>query len=312
MRVQELGADLGIPEGALHAQLHGFQRARQQPAGVRVQHRAEIVPHTADLGHHLLIADDAAGDKVRMPADIFGQRIEREIGAVLQRLVADRAHHRVVAHQDRPAAGLFFHHVADAGARGDVDERVGGIGGRLGEDHRDRSKPFHGSAGRRQNLVLGGPGIELGRAHAPARQERPDENFGGAVERARMQHGRSRLGAGEQRGGDRRHAGGESERCFAVIIERQAVFQHFHVGVVEACVDQVRIFRIALLVAPGKAAEQGFSIAGRLEGEGGGHEDRRLDRAFRHEGVVAEPHHQGFRAQRVTADFALAIGFLGL
>jgi hypothetical protein len=67
-----------------HAQRQGFHRAHDHPRGVRVKLRAQRAaqrPNRFERGDR---TNDAAGDQIGMAADILGQRIHHDIGAVLQ------------------------------------------------------------------------------------------------------------------------------------------------------------------------------------------------------------------------------------
>ena len=83
----------------------GFQRAAEHPARMRIELRADRAAQQPDGSHVLgLDAQRRAGDQVGMAADIFGQRIDRDVGAVLERLLKHRPEQRVVADDDRPLA----------------------------------------------------------------------------------------------------------------------------------------------------------------------------------------------------------------
>src|SRR5437763_7902623 len=61
----------------LHSQLKGFEAAQEHPRGVRVADRADGVSDHANLIDQPLLPDDTAGDEVAVPADIFGEAVER-------------------------------------------------------------------------------------------------------------------------------------------------------------------------------------------------------------------------------------------
>ena len=78
-----------------------LQRAAQHPAGMRIELRADGAAHGADRFQSGSRADDGAADEIAVAADIFGQRIERQIGAMLERRLEHRPEQRVVAAENR-------------------------------------------------------------------------------------------------------------------------------------------------------------------------------------------------------------------
>ena len=75
---------------------------------------------------------------------------------------------------------------------------------------------------------------------AHGRQCLRHQGLGPAVERLRMQDDVARARIGEDRGGDRRHAGGEQQRRLGVLEDAQAILDDLGIGVVEAAVDEPR------------------------------------------------------------------------
>src|SRR3546814_14937472 len=90
----------------------------------------------ADRTEPMLRVEHAAGDEIAVAAGIFGQAVEHDVGAVLERRGTQRAEEGVVDGDRR--AGYLGEGGVDRGApRLQVDERVGG-GRRAYEiDHRD-------------------------------------------------------------------------------------------------------------------------------------------------------------------------------
>ena len=80
-----------------HAQRQRFQRAAEHPARMRVELRADRAAQLPDRPQRLAEPSAAPATRSRMPADILGERIDDDVGAVLQRLLEDRAEQRVVA-----------------------------------------------------------------------------------------------------------------------------------------------------------------------------------------------------------------------
>ena len=71
---------------------------------MRVELGAEGAAQEDDPAHQILRPADAAGDEVAVPAGVLGERVEREVGAVQQRLLVHRPEQRVVDHDRRPVA----------------------------------------------------------------------------------------------------------------------------------------------------------------------------------------------------------------
>ena len=140
VRPQEARDQGRVHGGPVHAQRHRLHRPHDHPRGVRVELRAERAAQFLDRSHHLARADDAAGDQIGMPADILGQRIHHDIGAVGERPLEHGPEEGVVDRDRRPPARLFA-----ADALGDlahelqVDEAVGRIGRRFEEHQADAS-----------------------------------------------------------------------------------------------------------------------------------------------------------------------------
>ena len=84
LMLAEIVADLGrILARALHAQFHGLQGPQQHPGRVGIADAAHRVAQAAHRIHPLLSAGDRACHEVRMAADIFGQRIDHDVRAMI-------------------------------------------------------------------------------------------------------------------------------------------------------------------------------------------------------------------------------------
>src|SRR3546814_7539874 len=81
----------------------------------------------------------------------------------------------------------------------------------------------------------------------------------------------------QQGGRDRGHARREGERILRFFPKAEPVLQYFLIGAIEARIDQP--FRRTLPLA-GNLFEKAFARRRAFEHEGGGQEDRRLQRAF--------------------------------
>ncbi|OJH20872.1 hypothetical protein BLX88_00220, partial [Bacillus obstructivus] len=101
MIAQEIRDGARIVIGLFHADAQGFQRAAEHPAGMRVELRADGTAQRLDLFHHGLRAERRTGDQIGMAADIFGQRVQGDVGAVLDRALENRSEQRVVAGDHR-------------------------------------------------------------------------------------------------------------------------------------------------------------------------------------------------------------------
>jgi hypothetical protein len=103
---------------------------------MRVELRADRAAQELDGAHEFAAAEDRAGDQVGVAADVFRERVDRQIGPELQRLLEDWAEQGVVAGDDRPKALGGADLVGDAAHEGDIDEGVERVRRRL--DHHDR------------------------------------------------------------------------------------------------------------------------------------------------------------------------------
>ena len=122
--------------GFFHADAQRLERPAEHPAGMRIELGADGAAQRLDVLHHGLRAERRARDQVGMTADIFGQRVQRKVRAMLDRPLKHRPEQRVVAGDDRRVALRLADHVGDAADHRDVDQAVGGIGRGFDEDHR--------------------------------------------------------------------------------------------------------------------------------------------------------------------------------
>ncbi len=171
-----------------------------------IELRADRAAQGLDLFDHRLATKNGVSDQVRMTTDIFGQRIERDIGAVLDRPLEDRSEQGVVADNDRHMALSCTNHVGHASDHRDIDQTVGRIGRRLDQDdgdaalgHRLFRRLLHRSFADAVGKSNGGD--------AEVQKGLGQQCFGSPVERLRMQDRIPRPDEGEQSRGYRRHAG---------------------------------------------------------------------------------------------------------
>ena len=288
--LEEFGDLTRAGEGRLHAQLHRLQRACEHPARVRIEIGAHARAQLAHRRQHRRRPHGRAADQVGMPADILGERVDRDVRAVRERGLTDRTEDRIVHHHDRTPALLGLQLVGERLHQLKIDQLVRRIGRRLGVDHRDRAL----LAGLRDLLAdffLPRAGEEIVAGDPVLRKNGADQGLGAAVERGGLQDHVAGMAVTHDHRGDRAHAGGEDQRVFGAVEQGETVFEHFHVGVVEARVEQARLRRVARLGASAHHAEEGRALFGCGEREGRGLENRRLDRALGELGVEAVAHH---------------------
>ena len=310
MRLQELRHDRAVAVGAGHAQAERLQRARDHPAWEGVELRADGRAELPHRLHHRRRAERSARDEIRMAPDVLGQRIDRDVGAVDERLLVERAEQRVVADEDRRKALRRADLVGELSNQRDVDQRIERIGGRLRHDDRhaaERARLLDRPADARLVHAVG----ETDGLDTHRRQRLRDKRLGAAIERLRMQDDVARARIGEDRGGDRRHARGEEERRLGVLEHAQAVLDDLGVRVVEAAVDQPGSLAPRRLAPSRDVIEELLAVLGALEDEGGGEEHRRLDRALREMRVVAVAEHQRLGHEFSVADAVLVVAVLG-
>ncbi len=236
-----------------------------------------VLRSASDRKQRGFAADHAAGDQVAVPPDILGERVQRHVGAVLDRLLEHRSQKRVVDHDQRLVRGIVrVQFVAQAHDAGDVDEFVRRVRRAFEVDHRDAAfcaRRFDQRANVRKRRAR----REVRELDAEPAEHRVDQFFGGRVQRAGVKDHLAGAHVREQRGADRRHAGGEHGRFLGAFPQCESVFEDLLVGSVEAAVDQA--FGAAGTFA-GDALEEAFAVGAAVEHERRGQEDRRLQRAF--------------------------------
>lgn len=185
------------------------------------------------LAHNGFCAQHRPCNKIGMTADIFGQRIDREIGPVIKRLLEHRPEQGIVAGDDRAAALPRFNLLRHAANRCDIDNTIGRIG--RGFDQNDRNTTF------RQRLFgcfLDGGLVNTIRKsdslHAKIEEGLRQKRFRAAIKWLRMQDDIARAHKSEKRGGNGGHAGREKGCTFRPLIDRQTVLHNLAVRVVEA------------------------------------------------------------------------------
>ena len=303
----EEGADLlRVLARALHAQFDRFQTAQQHPCGIRIGDAAHRVAQRAHRIQPFLRAGNAARDKVRMAANVFGQRIDDDVRPVLQRSLPQRPEKRVV---DRDRAIPVEQRIADLLHEFDIDQCVGRVARALEIDHRDLAAAFVrlvlGLADHRFQFFLRSSGGEIEIGHAELGQYLGDEPLASRVERPGMDDHVSGRAMRHQHYADCGHPARKAERVLRPVPDREAVLEDFLVGTVEARIDKA--FRAALADA-GDAFEMPLARRRVFEREGAGQKDRRLQGAFREARVEAVPHHQRRGFELPPGD----LGHLGL
>ena len=102
MVAQEAAHLVRILAGPDHSQLERLEAPQEHPGRIGIGDRADRVAEHPDGVDQLLRAGDPAGDEIGMAAGIFGQRIDREVGALAERLRPERAEEGVVDRDRRP------------------------------------------------------------------------------------------------------------------------------------------------------------------------------------------------------------------
>mmetsp|Transcript_5968 Transcript_5968/g.23715 ORF Transcript_5968/g.23715 Transcript_5968/m.23715 type:complete len:341 (+) Transcript_5968:5957-6979(+) len=230
--------------------------------------------------------DDGAADAGAVAAEVFGQRVHDDVGAVLDRPAQVGRGHGVVDDQ-RHAMG-----VGDGGDLLDVGHIALRVAERLDEDGLGLVVDQRGEA---VGLAVVG---ELG-ADAVLRQRVREQVVGAAIERAGRDDVVARLGQGQDGIGDRRLARGHGQRTDAAFQRREALLQHIVGRVHDAAVD----------VAGHLQVEQVGAMLGAVEGIGHGLVDRHGDRLGGRVRRVAAVHRQGLEAP-VVAGIGLGHGGL--
>ena len=222
-----------------------------------------------------------------MPADIFGEAVDRQVGALRERLGPQRPEEGVVD-RDRRTLARGEGGIARGRDRLDVDQRIGRVRRAFEIDERQPALA----------LRVGDDGVDLlarrTRRKVDVMNAEPAENLGDQrlrrrVERPRVDDHVARLNEGQQQGRDGRHSAGESERVVRVLPDRKPVLEDLLVGAVEARIDEPLGAARALA---GHAFEEALSGRRILEHEGRGEKDRRLQRAFAELGIEAVAEHQ--------------------
>ena len=284
-----------------HPELQRFERAHQEPAGVRVAHRAEDRAHAAHRIERGRRSRAAARDQVGVAADILGQRGHDQVGAVGDRRLKQGSEQGVVDDDDRPPSLGAAEVLGQAPRAADVDKAVGRVRRRLEKERGDRSMGA-GLADRLLHRARPAFRRERDRRHAELRQDPCQQKVRAAVDGPRMNDDRARPRVGPERGRDGGHARGEDEVVLRLVPDRQPVLEHFEIGIVDPAVNQARLFVRPLLSQPVGQLEKRLAVLGGAEDEGGGGKDRRLERAFGPERVVAVAHHQRFGRERPVAE----------
>ena len=140
-----------------------------------------------DVAHHAnwtdggLGAHGAAGHQIAVTADIFGQRINHQIGAVPQRFLPKGAQKGVVNDDRGPRGCIAQHRGAGGGDRLDVHQCVGRVGRAFQINEGDVAL---GLGGDKHGLDFGlrSASREIQPGHAELAQDAADQGFGSRVE----------------------------------------------------------------------------------------------------------------------------------
>src|SRR5690606_17089913 len=104
---------------------------------MRIKLRADGTAQCLDLFYNRLGPQNRSGDQIRMSADIFGERIDRKIGAMIERLLVNWTEQGVIAGNDRTIPLLLFDFFRDTPDSCNIDNTVGRVGRRFDQDYRN-------------------------------------------------------------------------------------------------------------------------------------------------------------------------------
>ncbi len=222
--------------------------------------------------------DDRAAQAGAVAAQVLGQRMHHDIGAVLERAQQEWRGHGVVDDQ-RHARGMRY-----LGDRGDVRD----IPARVANGFDEHSlRAFVDERGKRSRVCR----VGKARSDAVLRQGMRQQVEAAAIQRAGRHDVVAGLGDGLDGIGDGRLSRGQRQCTDAAFQRGQALFQHVGGGVHDAGVDVARHLQV----------EQVRAVLGVIEGVGHGLVDRHRHRTRGRVGTVAAVHGQGFQLPlRVT------------
>ncbi len=306
VRLQVLRDGQCIGVDAFHAQGQGLDalqdqeriERRQRSAGIPQRHH----PRAADVGRwpqgfgidHAMVAgvglveprealglcgpveaariDDRAAQAGAVAAQVLGQRVHHDVGAVLERAQQEGRGHRIVDDQRHPGG---MRDLGDGGDVGDVATRVadGFDEHRLGAlvDHR----------GERRRISR----ISKARLDAVLRQRVRQQVEAAAIQRAGGDDVVAGLCNGLDGIGDRGLPRGQRQRTDAAFQRSQALLQYVGGGVHDARIDIARYLQV----------EKVGTVLGVIEGIRHRLVDRHRHRAGSRVGTVAAVHGQGFQ-----------------
>ncbi len=127
--VAQVSADLfRILASAAHAEFERLEAAHQHPRGVAVDDPAHRVADRADLVEQRLGSGQPASDEIAVPAGIFGQAVDADVGALILRLGPQWPEEGIVD-GDRRQRVAGESGGAGVAHRFDIDQGVGRVGG---------------------------------------------------------------------------------------------------------------------------------------------------------------------------------------
>ena len=296
----------GVVADAVHAQRQGFDALQDLPGVERRERGAGVAqrhdPRAGDVGRraqrlgidHAVVAhvrlvqalearlvlgpgelaavDDGAAQRGAVPAQVLGQRVHHDVGAVLERPDQVGRAHGVV--DDQRHAVL----VRDGRHAGDVGDVAGRVADGLHVHGLGALVDQLGEAGR--VAVVGKAGLD-----AVLRQRVREQVVGAAVQCRAADDVVAHLGDGLQRVQDGRLAAGHRQRADAAFQRRHALFQHVGGGVRDAGVDVARHLQV----------EQVGAVLRAVEGVSHGLVDRHRHRLGGRVRRVAGVHGLGFK-----------------
>ncbi|MDT4848023.1 hypothetical protein FQZ97_821020 [compost metagenome] len=234
MLAQELGNCQSILVRTVHTNTQRFKRAPQHPAGMRIELRSNRPTQCLYLLDDGLRTKNSTGDQIGMATNIFGQRVERDIGTMFKRLLENRAEQGVIANDDRTGSFLLRCYLIGNAPDGcDIDQTVGRIGGRFNQDDRDSPLVcgFIGSLFNRSFMHT------IGKGHSrniEIMESLREQCFCATVKRLRMQDYVSRARKSKQGCRNCRHAGREQRATLGPFVNGKTILHDLAVGMIEA------------------------------------------------------------------------------
>ena len=168
-----------------------------------------------------------------------------------------------------------------------------------------RPLPSRASAAAARTAASSTPSAKPDRADAEVDERARQQRLGAAIERLRMQDDVAGPGEGEQRRGDRRHAGGEQHALLGALVDGEPVLDDLAVGMVEARIDEAGAGACRRLAAAGDVVEEVAPSSADLNTKVEVRNTGGLTAPSDSLRIVAVAQHQRLGMERVIADMGL-------